>query len=145
MNDLFGFEELFPLQWSSLMCVCVYRPELDTSPSCLSYGGMSAGGRAVHTPLLLHLFCSLSSFSGDHICFFCHLFFPSLALIFRPLKVSESAETWGSKEVKGSAPSSHRGPPLSLFTGPPAKSHLYPFLYFWGINLLWQAGLWWAC
>lgn len=49
------------------------------------------------------------SFSREHIWFFCYRFFSSTpALLFRPLKVSESAETRGSKDEKGRAPFSQR-------------------------------------
>lgn len=71
------------------------------------------GGKAVHSqvtssPCLLRF---VSFFLQRPHLFFLLSFFPLLhilALLFRPLKVSESAETWGSKEEKGRAPFSQR-------------------------------------
>lgn len=110
MNDLFGFEELFPLEWSFGVCVC--RPG-STSLSCLSYGGVSAGGRAVPHP---HYFASSPStfffvslfLQRAHLVFLLSFFSLTPALLFHSVKVSESAETRGSEDEKGRAPRSQR-------------------------------------
>lgn len=137
------------------VCVCVCpKARPSTSLSCLSYGGMSVGGRAVHSPVTsppcLLLFVSVF-LQRPHLVF---LIYPPpsppppplciLALLFRPQKCLSQQKPEAVRRRKAALPS-HTGP-LSLFTGRPAKSHLCLFLCFWGINvLLWQARLWWTC
>lgn len=141
MDDLFGFKELFPLQWSS-PCVCL--------SVCMSIGRWAVAvphqalwvmavcrWEGEQSPaLLLHpcTFYSLSSFLPRPHLLFCVTFFFSW-LFCLPLKKPESAQTWGSKEEKGSVSQKT----FIIFTGPPAKTHLCAFLLFLGINLfLWQ-------
>lgn len=95
------------------VCVSIGRAGSDTSLSCLNYGCMLVGGKAVHSPVTSPpcLLVFVSFFLQRPHLFFLLSFFSLLilALFFCPLKVSDSAETWGSKEENGSAPS-HRGP-----------------------------------
>ena len=159
MDDLFGLEELLPLEWSSApvcvcMCVCVRASVF----VCIGWAGhftelfelwRCVGGRESRPVTSPPCLLSLSpSFSGDHICFFSVIFFPSFSslwLSFLTPKKCLSQQKPEAVRRRKAALAPHRGP-LSLYTGPPAKTHLCPFLCFWGINLLlWQARLWWTC
>lgn len=123
----------FPRVKRTYVCLC--RP----GSTSLSYGSVLVGGMPIHGPVTSppwHLFFAPPPLSSVHICLFCYLsFFSSSFSLFSLsfsalLKAPESAETWGSEEEKegqGSLPSH------SFFLSD--KTHLFPFLLFWGINL----------
>lgn len=116
------------------VCVCVSRAKVYELWPCVS-----AGGRALSPwPLILHpltFYSSSLSFilQRPHLFFFCYvsLHSPFLACFSALFKMSESAETRGRKAELPE----HRGP-LSLLTGPLARTHLSQSDCFWGLILL---------
>lgn len=152
MDDLFGFEELFPLGWSSCVWLCVFSMRvcpISRAGTSLSSWVMAPcpGEGEPCSPPCLPLF-SLSFFlQRPHMVFLTSppLLSHILALLFGPQKCI-SQQKPEAAEGRNAALLSSQKRPLSVPTGRPAKSHLCLFLRFWGIKVLSrQARHWWTC
>lgn len=99
MNDLFGFEDLFPLEWSPCVCVCVCKPGWSVWVMAVRVSRRESPESTAHDtpPPYLLLLISLSFILQRPHLFF-SVMFPSTLLSWPVFLPSESV--WVSRNLR---------------------------------------------